>query len=104
MDHDHFLHASKHKQQNKISCSRVGHGKVSAVDVPCDVGHIRNKQQASSVCGTRTALSDSWDTDFSDDDDDDDDDDDISKVSDMNRQLTLKCTIKKICSGAHCNK
>jgi hypothetical protein len=100
MDHDHFLHASKHEQQNKISLSRVGHDKVSAVDVPSDVDYIRNKQQVSSASGTRTSLSDSWDTDFSDDGDDDD----ISKVSDMNRQLTLKCTIGKLCSGAHCNK
>lgn len=47
----------------------VGHGKVSAVDVPCDVSHIRNKQQVSSVSGMRTPPNDSWDTDFSEDDD-----------------------------------
>lgn len=78
----------------------MGHGKVSAVDVPFGVGHIRNKQQVSSVLGTRTPPSDSWDTDFSDDDDADD----ISKVSDMNRMPTLKCTIRKLCSDAQCNK
>lgn len=46
----------------------VGHGKLSAVDVPRGVSHIRNKQQVSSVSRTRTPPSDSWDTDFSDDD------------------------------------
>lgn len=76
----------------------MGHGKVSAVDVPCGVSHIRNKQEVSSVCGTRTPLSDSWDTDFSDDGDD------ISEVSDMNREPTLKGNIRKLCSDAHCNK
>jgi len=61
----------------------VGHGKVSAVDVPYGASHIRNKQQVSSVSGMRTPPSDSWDTDFSDGDDVDD----ISKVT------TLKGTI-----------
>jgi hypothetical protein len=84
MDSDLLLHAFKHVQQKKISLSRVRCGKIS-VDVPCDVSHIRDKQQVSSVSGTKTPPSDSWDTDFSDDDDDD-----ISKVSDMNRKLTLK--------------
>lgn len=72
-------------------------GKIS-VDVPRDFSHIRDKQQVSSLSGTKTPLSDSWDTDFSDDDDydDGDEDDDISKVSDMNRKTTLKCTIRKL--------
>jgi hypothetical protein len=78
----------------------VGHGKVLAVDVPRGVSHIRNKQEVSSAYGRRTPPSDSWDTDFSDDDDVDD----ISKVSDMNRKPTLKCSIRKLHSDAHCNK
>ena len=63
----------------------MGHGKLSAVDVPRGVSHIRNKQQVSSVSRTRMPPSDSWDTDFSDDDVDD-----ISKVSDMNRKPTFR--------------
>jgi hypothetical protein len=78
----------------------VGHGEVSAVDVPFGVSHIRNKQQVSSLLEARTPPSDSWDTDFSDDDHVDD----TSEVSDMNRMPTLKCTIRKLRSNAHCNK
>jgi len=100
MDHDYLLHTVKHEQEKQISLSRVGHGKVSAVDVPCDVSHIGNEQQVSSVSGTRTPPSDSWDTDFSEDDDDDD----ISKVSDIKRKPTLTGTIRKLHSDAHCNK
>lgn len=84
----------------RISLSRVGHGEVSAVDVPFGVSHIRNKQQVSSLLEARTPPSDSWDTDFSDDDHVDD----TSEVSDMNRMPTLKCTIRKLRSNAHCNK
>ena len=67
--------------------------------MPFGVSHIRNKQEVSSVLGARTPPSDSWDTDFSDDVDDD-----VSKVSDKNRTPTLKCTIRKLRSDAHCNK
>jgi hypothetical protein len=81
----------------------VGHVKVPAADVPRGVSCIRNKQLVSSVSGTRTPPSDSWNTDFSDDDDDDDDDD-IRKVSDMNRKPPSKCTIRKLRADAHCNK
>jgi hypothetical protein len=100
MDHDYLLHAVKHEQQKKISLSRVGHGKVSAVDVPCDVSHIRNIPQVSSVSGMITPPSDSWDTDFSEDDDVGD----ISKVSDIKRNPTLTGTVRKLHSDAHCNK
>lgn len=63
----------------------MGHGKLSAVDVPCGVSHIRNEQEVPSVSGTRTPPSDWWDTDFSDDDDDG-----ISKVSNLNRKPTFR--------------
>jgi hypothetical protein len=47
---------------------RVGHNNAPAVSMPSGVVHIMDIHQACSDSGRRTrSISDSWDTDFSDD-------------------------------------
>jgi hypothetical protein len=47
---------------------RVGHSNAPAASMPSGVVHVMNIHQACSDSGRRTrSISDSWDTDFSDD-------------------------------------